>query len=133
MASKAPTTRGVNRAHLFASAVHTAAFIALLAAAYDTADRKTYLKQFWYRGPALTVRRWFEQCSLTTCDTEIFRVFPPPDATFIRAAGFGIPGVASIYVLWSAIIHFLTWYRGWSGNVTKWIDYTVRARRIATI
>jgi len=122
--------------HLLAAVVHGCAFVALLVAAAAESDDglAAYQDLFWYAGPALTTRRWYASCS-PTCSDASFLVAPLRGSTrVVGPFGAGLPGVASIYVLWSTVVHAVVWYfvesrpdREHLLRYAKWVDYTVTA------
>lgn len=87
-----------------------------------------------YSGIALTTRRWYKACS-PTCSDASFLVAPLRGSTRVTGPfGAGLPGVASIYVLWSTVMHAVVWAflenrpgREHLVRWAKWVDYTVTA------
>ena len=116
--------------HSFAAVIHLIALAVLLIVAHVERDLSEYTEQFWYIGTALTTRKWLRDCGpLVECtdDTPIY-VPRSHTVTFIKGPfNTGIVGVASLYVFWSSVMHWLTWAGKVSAQKSKWIDYCITA------
>lgn len=135
MATKEPA--GLLRLrHAVACAVHTGAFIFLLAYASHKSDGKlsTYRKQFWvnlrewsYAEP----RRWLFNCFVNNTFVNTTRCDDDDKRFFVEEVEYeytvNILLWATFYVGWSALLHGIaSWKVEWTREL-RWFDYMVTA------
>jgi hypothetical protein len=121
--------------HSFAATCHLIAFGALLGAAIDVQPLSDYVDQFWMQGLTLTTRRWYYKCA-GGCDEDdrSFFVARPNNAVSIEGPfKTGLPGVASMYVLWSSVVHWMTYFELINPITSKWVDYVVTAPTMLSV
>jgi len=116
--------------HSFAAVIHLIALATLLIVAHVERDLSEYEKQFWYIGTSLTTRKWLRNCGQHVPCTDNTPIYVPQPRSVIFIKGpfnTGIVGVASLYVFWSSVMHWLTWAGKVSAQKSKWIDYCITA------